>query len=723
MKFSIHKKAYYMRLLSTIICIFTCVAVLCTVFLSILEYQQKNRERELLNNSRVSMFRQQTDVQLNTALIQIEMFRNDTDFAQFAISGSYDAANALGIYDKMSENRFLFDNLGISIGVYCPHSDICIMSGSDRPDMRELGIDYDALSLTSFTMIDNNGTVPMDDGEQVEGAMFVIMQRYLGSYDIVFLFVINNINNLSVDPEDNFVLVYENRPAYASSDVELPEGILQLDAGAEKLKNLEIYQEESQVFPSIRYIYYTPSDIGVSAWKSLAVFLMCMLFGCLLALIVVKRLYKPINTTLDSIAKLDAGAVTADNELEYVTHAMQRMNEDIERLQKSDSEYHQMRCDEFLRGLLGGLLAEGEMKEKLRELDMPLLEGQFRLICADVIGFGSQYQDMDNNMYRIICNDLADIFRGEVFADVQVYTVFMPDSRLVFVTPFKDYSKQLEELCVNIEADYEIDMLVVMSAGIDNIAETEQRYNEAVYVMENGLYGDGTHVVDADRCAAQNKRQSRGVYYPMEIEHKIIENMAGGEVDNAIELVRKILDSNVENGLISREWTQIKFLFASTINRILSRLNITEEEVFGEDSVLYLELSERNEDAKKTKIVSVFETLGGYVRDKLGEKNGQLEKITEFIDNNIEHDVSLLDLAEYMGLSTSYVSKLFKTLANQNFKTYVNMRRIENAKQIMRTEKNIKIAEVAARIGCNNTVTFNRMFQKYTGMTPGQFLK
>ena len=185
--------------------------------------------------------------------------------------------------------------------------------------------------------------------------------------------------------------------------------------------------------------------------------------------------------------------------------------------------------------------------------------------------------------------------------------------------------------------------------------------------------------------------------------------------------MRKILESNV--GLLSREWTQIKFLFASTISRILSKLNKTEEEVFGENSVLYLELSERKEDSKKTKIISVFETLGEFIKTNLGEKNSQLEKITEFIDRNLNNDVSLLDLAEYMGLSTSYVSKLFKTLANQNFKTYVNMRRIEMAKQIMRTERNIKVSEVAARIGCNNTVTFNRMFQKYTGMTPGQFQK
>lgn len=296
----------------------------------------------------------------------------------------------------------------------------------------------------------------------------------------------------------------------------------------------------------------------------------------------------------------------------------------------------------------------------------------------------------------------------------------MSACRMVFIVPADDYKIKLEELCAEIETEYEIDLVVSISKVIEDAYQFEKAYHDAVYTIENGFFNVDTYVVDAEIL---DGTANTDVYYPMEIEQKIIENMTTGEVENALSLVNKILDTNMENGSMSREWTQLKFLLASTINRILSQLNRTADEVFGEDTVLYLELSGKNKSMRKYKVLTVFETLGTFISSETTEKNGQFKKMTEFIDRNLDKDVSLIELADYMGLSSSYVSKLFKMLAKQNFKTYVNKRRLEMAKSILKADKNIKIAEVAARIGCNNTVTFTRMFKKYTGMTPSEFQK
>ena len=721
MKFLIHKRAYFMRLLITIICIFTGMAILCTVLLSMIDYQQSSRERDILNNSRISFFRQNTDTQLNTALIQIETLRNDTNFAQFAISSSQEDAHSLGIYEKIQENQFLFDNLGISIGVIHPENGLCIMSDSyNRPDINSLDVQYEDLSLTRFTLLDIGGVIPMERGKTREGAIFMIRQRYLGSYDLVFLFLIYNINNLSVEDTDNFVLVYDDKTAYTSSSVPLPEGLLELDSGERHFMDYDVYQENSQVFPAIRYIYYTNAAAGVSVLRIIAVFSTVLLFGICLTFLVVRKLYNPIDSVVDSFEKVSGGGNYYD-ELEYMSGAVNRMHEDILRLKESDAEYHSLMCDEFLHNLLDGVLAEREIQEKLETLKMPLLEGKNILICVEMIGFGSQYQDMDNSMYKLIQNDLAEIFRDRIFAgEDTVYTVYMSGSRTVFIAPVGQYQHALEDLCAEIETDYEIDLIVAISKVVEDVYHMEKACHDAVYTIENGFFNADTYVIDAETFKGT---ANSDVYYPMEIEQKIIENMTMGEVENAISLVNKILDTNMENGLTSRGWTQMKFLFASTVNRILSQMNRTADEVFGEDTVLYLELSGKNKSMRKYKVLTVFETLGTYVRSEATEKSGQFEKMTEFIDQNLDKDVSLLDLAEHMGLSSSYVSKLFKTLAKQNFKTYVNKRRLEMAKEILRTEKDVKIAEVAARIGCNNTVTFTRMFKKYTGMTPSEFQK
>lgn len=416
MKLFIHKRAYFMRLLVTIICIFTGMAVLCTFFLGLIDYQQVSRERDILNSSRISFFRQNTDTQLNTALIQIEILRNDTNLAQFAISGKQEDARALGIYEKLQGNQFLFNNLGISIGVLHPKTGLLIMSDMyNQPDLEHLPLQYDELSLNRFMMLDTDGVIPMEHGKTRDGAIFMIRQRYLASFDLIFLFVNYNINNLTVEDADNFVLVYDDKIAYASSAEAPPEGLLKIDGGVKRLGEYEVYQEESQVFPAIRYIYYTKPVGGISVLKIASVFLVYMLFGVLLTFLLVRQLYKPIDSVVGSFDKAGGDKRKYYDEMEYISGAMNRMSEDIQRLKESDAEYQALMCNEFLHNLLDGVLADREIGEKLESLQLLQLKKKNRLICVEMIGFGSQYKGMDNSMYKLIQQDLEEIFMDRIF--------------------------------------------------------------------------------------------------------------------------------------------------------------------------------------------------------------------------------------------------------------------------------------------------------------------
>lgn len=53
----------------------------------------------------------------------------------------------------------------------------------------------------------------------------------------------------------------------------------------------------------------------------------------------------------------------------------------------------------------------------------------------------------------------------------------------------------------------------------------------------------------------------------------------------------------------------------------------------------------------------------------------------------------------------------------------MNFYRVQQAKEIMRQQKDIKIGDLALMVGCNNANTFIRMFRKYEGLAPGQYAK
>lgn len=97
------------------------------------------------------------------------------------------------------------------------------------------------------------------------------------------------------------------------------------------------------------------------------------------------------------------------------------------------------------------------------------------------------------------------------------------------------------------------------------------------------------------------------------------------------------------------------------------------------------------------------------------------DQMIAFIQQNYHHDVSLTQLAEHMGLSPSYISYLFKKYTNHNFKDYLNLYRVSKAKELMAASPDLKVIEIAMKVGCNHTGTFIRMFKKYEGISPGQF--
>lgn len=111
----------------------------------------------------------------------------------------------------------------------------------------------------------------------------------------------------------------------------------------------------------------------------------------------------------------------------------------------------------------------------------------------------------------------------------------------------------------------------------------------------------------------------------------------------------------------------------------------------------------------------------GYALDDNKYDRTMANKMITYIEENYARDISLNDIAEHFNRSASYLSTMFKYYTGKNFKEYLNLYRIKVSKELMQTESNLKIGEIAKRVGCNGSVTFIRMFRKYEGMSPGQY--
>lgn len=92
-----------------------------------------------------------------------------------------------------------------------------------------------------------------------------------------------------------------------------------------------------------------------------------------------------------------------------------------------------------------------------------------------------------------------------------------------------------------------------------------------------------------------------------------------------------------------------------------------------------------------------------------------------FLDN----ELNLPQLAAAMAVSIHDVSYVLNEGLNMNFFKFINIYRIEEAKQLMASEKyrHLNILGIAYSAGFNSKTTFNTAFKKETGVSPSQFMQ
>jgi YesN/AraC family two-component response regulator len=90
--------------------------------------------------------------------------------------------------------------------------------------------------------------------------------------------------------------------------------------------------------------------------------------------------------------------------------------------------------------------------------------------------------------------------------------------------------------------------------------------------------------------------------------------------------------------------------------------------------------------------------------------------------NYCNSSLSLQKIAEIHGLSVSAISKIFKSTVKVNFSDYLQLLRVQRAKEYFAAGET-DVAKVAAKVGYDNEITFKRAFQKSEFQTPRKYIQ
>lgn len=104
------------------------------------------------------------------------------------------------------------------------------------------------------------------------------------------------------------------------------------------------------------------------------------------------------------------------------------------------------------------------------------------------------------------------------------------------------------------------------------------------------------------------------------------------------------------------------------------------------------------------------------------EQMGVLRKAIIYMNQHLQDDISLDDVANAINLSPTYFSRLFSSEMGTTYIEYLTMIRVEESKKyLVDTKQNI--SDIALRMGFSDQSYFSKVFKKVEGITPGKYRK
>jgi AraC family transcriptional regulator len=98
----------------------------------------------------------------------------------------------------------------------------------------------------------------------------------------------------------------------------------------------------------------------------------------------------------------------------------------------------------------------------------------------------------------------------------------------------------------------------------------------------------------------------------------------------------------------------------------------------------------------------------------------QLNRVTAYIEANLDRELSLAEIAEKLGMSPYYFCRQFKQAIDITPHAYIIQRRVEKAKSLL-SDKEMSILTIALACGFANPSHFAKCFRKETGISPKEF--
>lgn len=740
-------------------CIALMIPITCAVINFFINKDLVERKVDQVNNFMLKNIQYNIDSKLNNILDLSKYYLLNQDFTLYALNGK-DEKQFLERVRSGHQSMKLSGtaNPGIEIMMYLREKDYIVGAGTANK------IEYIYESLVS------QGKLPLSLEEWKEQLMqqdrsgFLISDTmgYMncGEENLVYATPILYSNAreagyLIVSMPAKFINILMSGETEEKSREYLSNTILILDQndsiigqyGAEldlSGVQLEIPSEQEKLLLSINGEKYVGActDSAVTNWKyvvctpervlmeevvfnrniNLLIVLIGAVIGVAAVVLLQRRNYRPVQKLMDILPEPGDGADSQD-EFVIVEKNLRRLYEENQSMQ--DSIESRREYDREL-GLLSAIKGRDNYFRKLSEEELLGSRYQdchfaFVTIRLDMDeGVSALERPVDHNLLCFLIDNVTrDILENEYR-----YIKTIDDGLLVYLFLISEEALiNWDQRCLEkflwlndfFQKRLEADLSITLGRVFDTFEHVVSAYAEIEEANDQRYYTQPYGVVRADEAGSIDfSSNGRLAYYSKRFEEVAVKADFEEGKKLCDELFRELESSG-------KPYHTMLYYVLSTVNNVLmASRNLTRDEMVREESLEEALARIRTAESFSTLKEEYYQFLRLICRavDNDSRDTKRLsENIKAYVkDHYADCNMNISAIAEEIGITPRYMSKIFKEQTGINLLSYINDVRIEHAKVLLKTTGKT-VDEISEETGFANSRTFRRNFQKATGVT------
>ncbi|MEW5816318.1 MAG: AraC family transcriptional regulator [Spirochaetota bacterium] len=188
----------------------------------------------------------------------------------------------------------------------------------------------------------------------------------------------------------------------------------------------------------------------------------------------------------------------------------------------------------------------------------------------------------------------------------------------------------------------------------------------------------------------------------------------------------------VGGSMLDFEYLRPFYIHNSEFFHKISPDGFLNREVFSLLKKLHSEITGRKEYynlAVKSYLMEILSHIARYYQDFTSDLTlynqkqhdiVRLRNAFSFLQHHYNDKISLKDVADIVFMSTSYFCKFFRKVTGSTLMNYIYRLRIDKAKEFI-LRGDMSITEIAYEVGFENHSYFNRIFRRFTKLSPKEF--